>query len=36
MGLEFGPTQRCILLDKLAEVRKAGQRGWLEWHGFIT
>lgn len=37
MGLEFGPTQRCILLDKLAEVRKAGQReGWLGWHGFIT
>ena len=27
MGLEFGPMQRCILLDKLADGREAGQRG---------
>lgn len=37
MGLEFGPMQRCILLDKLAEGREAGQReGWLGRHGFIN
>lgn len=30
MGLKFGATQRCILLNKLAEGGKAGQRKrWL-------
>lgn len=30
MGLKFGPMQRCILLNKVAEGGKAGQRdGWL-------